>query len=148
MIELTDEECGRVLAEADTAYVACLADGEPYVTSMSFVVVDGAVCFRTGEGKRSHALDVDPRVCIVADVATDDGGWRSVIIWGEAEQIDGDRAAEVIAALLHKYRESGFEVSPSQHLPVKRPVYAVAPTRMTGRSSGSLLAPETHPGRF
>jgi nitroimidazol reductase NimA-like FMN-containing flavoprotein (pyridoxamine 5'-phosphate oxidase superfamily) len=148
MIELSQDECDRVLDQADTAYVACLADGEPYVTPMSFVLIDGAVCFRTGEGKRSRALATDPRVCIVADITTDDGGWRSVIIWGEAELVDGDREADVIAALLHKYGESGFEISATQHLPVKRPVYSVAATRMSGRSSGSLLSPETHPGRF
>lgn len=148
MIELTREECDRVLAEADTVYVACLANGEPYVTPMSFVVIDEAVCFRTGKGKRSDALEADPRVCIVADITTADGGWRSVIIWGEAERVDQDRETDVIAALLHKYGESGFEVSAAQHLPVERPVYAVTPERMSGRSSGSLLSPETHPGRF
>jgi nitroimidazol reductase NimA-like FMN-containing flavoprotein (pyridoxamine 5'-phosphate oxidase superfamily) len=148
MIELTAEECDLVLAEAETAYVACLADGEPYVTPMSFVVIDGAVCFRTGEGRRSAALGLDPRVCLVADVGTPDGGWRSVIVWGEAELVEDERAVDVIAALLHKYGESGFEVSASQHLPVNHPIYAVNPTRVTGRSSGSGLSPETHPGRF
>jgi nitroimidazol reductase NimA-like FMN-containing flavoprotein (pyridoxamine 5'-phosphate oxidase superfamily) len=148
MVDLTPSECEDVLADAATAYVACLADGEPYVTPMSFVLVDGAVCFRTGEGRRSEALDEDPRVCIVADIATEDGGWKSVIVWGEAEPIHGDREADVIAALLRKYGESGFEVAPMQHLPVNRPTYAVTPTRMSGRSSGSLLGPEARPGRF
>lgn len=148
MIELERDECERILREAPTAYVACISDGEPYVTPMSFAYVEGDILFRTREGKRTEALAADPRVCVVVDLATPTGGWESVIAWGEATPADDHTAAEAIAALIRKYGGSGFEVSSDQRLPVERPVYRIRLSRMSGRSSGAGLGPETHPGRL
>lgn len=149
MIELTLAQCERILAEEPTAFVACLSEGEPYVAPMSYVINGGDICFRTGRGRRTEALAVDPRVCVAVSRSADDGGWDSVILWGEARAVeDPDRESEIIADLLRKYGESGFEIAVNQHLPVDKPVYAVTPDRMSGRTSGGGLSPSTHPGRL
>jgi uncharacterized protein len=149
MIDLDAEQCMRVLEKASTAYVACLSEGEPYVTPMSYAIDDGELCFRTSIGRRTEALAEDPQVCVAVDETTDDGGWDSVLVWGKARRVsDEQREARIIAALLHKYGESGLQVSATQRLPIERPVYAVSIDRMSGRSSGGGLSPTTHPGRL
>jgi nitroimidazol reductase NimA-like FMN-containing flavoprotein (pyridoxamine 5'-phosphate oxidase superfamily) len=149
MIELTLEQCEQILAEEPTAFVACLSEGEPYVAPMSYVIDSGDVCFRTGRGRRTEALAANPRVCVAVSRSADDGSWQSVILWGEARLVeDPGRESEIIAGLLHKYGESGFEIAAGQHLPVEKPVYAVTPDRVSGRASGGGLSPSTHPGRL
>jgi len=148
MFDLSSEECLRLLEEGRVAHVACIADGEPYVTPMSYVVLDGRIHFRTALGRRVDALRRDPRLGISVAKLGDGGSWRSVVVRGHARFIEDARVEEeVIAALLRKYGDSPLAFSRPAVLPKARPVVAVDATEITGRSSGDLLGPALHPGR-
>jgi hypothetical protein len=148
MIDLTPEQCSRVLDEARVAHVACIADGEPYVTPMSFVILGGVLHFRTALGRRIDALRNDPRVSISVVRLGEGGSWHSVLIRGRARIIDDDRLeADVIAALVHKYGDSPLAFSRPALLPEERPVVAVDALETTGRASTDPLGPAIHPGR-
>lgn len=148
MADLTDEECLRLLDEGRVAHVACIADGEPYVTPISYVILDGRIHFRTALGRRIDALQRDPRLSISVVKLGDGGSWRSVIVSGRARIIEDPAIeADVISALIHKYGDSPLAFSRPAVLPKARPVVAVDASDMTGRTSSDPLGPGIHPGR-
>jgi nitroimidazol reductase NimA-like FMN-containing flavoprotein (pyridoxamine 5'-phosphate oxidase superfamily) len=149
MIELDERRCVAVLEETDTAHLACIADGEPYVTPMSFVMIDGVCYLRTAPGRRVTALRAEPRVCVEVSRPTAGDGWESVIFWGEAQLVDdAETKADVIAALIRKYRAPALAASITTVLPAEHPVIAVTPERLTGRASGGGFEANTNPGRL
>jgi nitroimidazol reductase NimA-like FMN-containing flavoprotein (pyridoxamine 5'-phosphate oxidase superfamily) len=107
-----------VLGCTRIAYLS-VTDGGPYVVPICFAseLPEGSeewgrVVFHTGEGRKSRALAVDPRVClaVVADVAFDQGPepcadafiYRSVLIEGSAvrleERVQREEALRLIVA--------------------------------------------------
>jgi nitroimidazol reductase NimA-like FMN-containing flavoprotein (pyridoxamine 5'-phosphate oxidase superfamily) len=149
MIELDEGHCRLILEEAPTAHLACVADGEPYVTPLSFVMIDGTCYLRTSEGRRLSALRQDPRVCVEVSRPTLGEGWESVVFWGEARLVDDlDTRAAVVAALIHKYREPVFSASITTVLPQEHPVIAIVPQRLSGRAAGGGFETNTRPGRL
>ncbi|HSM02911.1 MAG TPA: pyridoxamine 5'-phosphate oxidase family protein [Acidimicrobiia bacterium] len=148
MKDLTVDECLRLLDEGRVAHVACIAEGQPYVTPMSYVMLGGLIHFRTALGRRVDALRRDPRLSISVASLGEGGSWRSVLVAGLARIIEDPAVeADVIAALIHKYGESPLAFSRPAVLPKARPVVAVDPSETTGRASGDPLGPGIHPGR-
>ncbi len=152
MDELTREEATELLRSEMVAHVATAADGEPYVTPTSFVVIGDELCFRTGPGRRLDALAANPRVCIEASRTDEAGNWESVLMWGEARVVDDpNREADVVTALLEKYHdaaESLLSLSPARPFD-PQPVLVVVPlSEISGRTSGRGFSPRTRPGRL
>jgi nitroimidazol reductase NimA-like FMN-containing flavoprotein (pyridoxamine 5'-phosphate oxidase superfamily) len=113
-------EARDVLGYAQIAYLS-VTDGGPYVVPVCFAYDApqgsegwGRVVFHSGEGRKSRALAVDPRVClaVVADVAFDQGPepcadafiYRSVLAEGSAVRLD-DRAEreQALRLIVSKY---------------------------------------------
>jgi nitroimidazol reductase NimA-like FMN-containing flavoprotein (pyridoxamine 5'-phosphate oxidase superfamily) len=153
MEELDTHECEKLLDEGLVAHLATVAEGEPYVTPLSYVYMDGALYFRSGPGRRLDALRRHPRVCVeVSRFDTDTGDWESVLAWGYARLIeDPQLGSEVVARLFEKYRPvMGSAVRFSLFEPVAgfEALLEVRPERLSGRSSGKGLSPRTRPGRL
>ena len=150
MIDLEAHECDRILEEGYVAHIGVLVDGLPYVTPMSYVMIDGAIHFRTGPGVRVEALRAEPRCCVEITILREDDAWESVLFWGEARFIDDpNQRADVVAALLRKYHtESPLGSSSPAFLPKEHPIVAIEPQRVTGRASGRALGKQTRPGRL
>ena len=150
MIDLTPEECARVLEEGYVAHIGLISDGVPYVTPMSYVVVGDDVCFRTGPGRRVDALRADPRCCVEVTILRESDTWESVLFWGAARFIEEPGArADVVAAILRKYHtESPLGSSSPAFLPKEHPIIAITPEDVTGRASGRELGKQTRPGRL
>jgi nitroimidazol reductase NimA-like FMN-containing flavoprotein (pyridoxamine 5'-phosphate oxidase superfamily) len=150
MEDLTAEQCLKVLEEGTVAHLAVVSDGEPYVTPLSYVIIDGDLLFRTVPGRRIDALAADPHVCVEVTTTKEDGGWESIVFWGEARFVEDDRIhADVVAALLAKYHtESALGFSSPSVFPEERTLVAITPERMTGRASGEGFSAPTRPGRL
>ena len=150
MIELTTAQCEEILEAAQVAHVGVVDAGEPYVTPMSFVMVDGDLATRTGPGRRIDAMRTAPRVCVEVSRTRDDGGWESVVFWGAARFVeDPNIQADVVARLLAKYHsESAFSLSSNSVGPSQRHVIVVTPDKITGRASGSGFSATLKPGRL
>ena len=97
-------EARDVLESARIAHLA-VADGGPYVIPICFAYECpegseewGRIVFHTGEGRKSRALAMDPRVClaVVVDAAFDRGpgpcadafAYRSVLVEGSAIRLE------------------------------------------------------------
>lgn len=150
MIDLSPEEAQQVLEDGYFAHVACAVNDEPYVTPMSYAMIDGVFYFRTGEGRRTDVLRRNPSVCIEVTRLKEGNAWESAIFWGEAVFIDDlDTRASVVQALLQKYHdETPFASSSPSPLEEVLPIVSVAPERLTGRASGGGFGAKTRPGRL
>lgn len=151
MNDLTPERCRDLLSQATVGHLAVISDGDPYVSPISFVMLDEAICIRTGSGRRVEALRTNPRACFEVsafDEAT--GDWESVIVWGDAEFVeDNTRTREVIMAFLEKYRDVlGSPLNPGSVLPEQDVVIRIPIDRSAGRSSGSYFSVRSRPGRL
>ena len=154
MADLSPEQCARLLAASHVGHLGVVDGADPYVTPLSYALIDDRIYFRTGPGRRTDALRANPRACFEVsshDEAT--GEWESVIVWGEAEEVDDDHTIqEVIAALLAKYREALG--SPLSHgdagfaMANHDVIFAIPVDLVTGRSSGSYFGVRTRPGRL
>lgn len=151
MTELSPEGCWEVLRAGRVAHVAVVDGDEPYVTPLAYVVLAGAFLFRSAPGRRAAVMARGGRVCVEVTVLEDDGGWRSVVLWG-TPRLDDDpaRHAAVVAALLAKYpEETAAAFSSSASFPEERHVVEVVPDAMTGRSgSGQAGGSPVRPGRL
>jgi nitroimidazol reductase NimA-like FMN-containing flavoprotein (pyridoxamine 5'-phosphate oxidase superfamily) len=151
MNELSPERCETLLNRGMVGHLAVVSDGDPYVSPISYVVLEGAICLRTGRGRRVDALKANPKVCIeVSEVDDNTGAWESVIAWGEAEFVEEDsRARDIIAAILEKYRSVlGSPLSPGTVFPEPGVVVRVPLESVSGRESGGFFSARTRPGRL
>lgn len=151
MQDLTSDQARQLLSETMVAHLAVIDEGEPYVTPISFVVVDDAVCVRTEAGRRVDAVAASPRVCVEAsEFDVDSGNWQSVIVWGEAEVLEDDsETRDIVLALMDKYRSAiGSPLSPGGAFPGAGVIIRIPIERISGRSSGSFFSVRTRPGRL
>lgn len=153
MLNLTREECERLLDSVDVGHIAVISDGEPYVTPISFVRKADRLVMRTGWGKRMTALQRNPRASFeVSRVDPDTGDWESVVIRGVVSEVHDDVAeAEAVALLLEKYRRLIGPVTAwtvPELLPGTAVVLRLVIEEMTGRSSGTGISRSMRPGRL
>lgn len=151
MQDMSREEALAFLADQPVGHLAVVDDGEPYVTPISFVLLDDVLYFRTGPGRRLTVLRGAPRVCVEASAVTGEA-WDSAIIWGDAAIVE-DMAlrADVVTALLAKYREavaSVLVVGRGPSIGDDSVVVGVTIDAISGRSSGRDLEPRLRPGRL
>jgi uncharacterized protein len=126
----------ELLREAPFGHLAMVESGGPYVLPVNFAYVapldeaespgrlEGHIYFHTGAGRKTAALAEDPRVCMAftggvafeqGDSPCGDGfSFRSLLVWGEARQIESrERAEAALRWIVAKYdpgaRETAFE---------------------------------------
>jgi uncharacterized protein len=154
MDELSIEHCLEVLEDGWVGHLGVISEGEPYVAPISYLVVDGRVCFKTGPGRRAEAVRSSPRVCLeTSHVDHSTGYWESVVVWGDAGEITHPFEAQaVVSALLSKYRPvMGSPLSPGPNdVGLAEPdiLIALPIETIIGRSSGSFFHISTRPGRL
>lgn len=154
MDELSIERCLQILEDGWVGHLGVISGEEPYVAPISYVVVDGRICFKTGPGRRAEALRSSPRVCLeTSNLDRSTGQWESVVVWGNAEEITDDLEVQaVISALVSKYRPimgSPFSPGATDVGLVERDILMALPIEtITGRTSGSLFQIATRPGRL
>ncbi len=115
MRELTPDEIEEFLRGQRIARLGCHAGGETYVVPVIYAYGDGAVVTVTQEGRKVAMLRENPRVCVEIDEYDTDsrGSWRSVIAYGNAEELAGDEIQDALALLRERFaRTAGREAEP------------------------------------
>jgi len=115
MRELTPDEIDEFLLGQRIARLGCHAGGETFVVPLIYAYGDGAVVSVTQEGRKVAMLRENPRVCVEVDEYDTDGrgSWRSVIAYGNAEELAGDEIEPALALLRERFaRAAGREAAP------------------------------------
>jgi hypothetical protein len=108
MIEtLNEQEIESVLKERIMGHLGCHADGKTYVIPISYAYADGDIYIHTTEGTKITALRKNPRVCFQVDDRNNMGNWKSVIVWGEYQEITKEEE-----------RNAALKALIARHLPI------------------------------
>lgn len=94
---LNNEEIENILHHQVIGRVGCHANNTTYVVPVSFAYSGDCVYALTGEGMKIQFMRQNPQVCFEVEELTDPGNWKSVICWGEFEELTDD--AERMRAL-------------------------------------------------
>ena len=105
MRELERDEIEEFLLGQRIARLGCHTAGETYVVPVIYAYGDGAVVTVTQEGRKVAMLRENPRVCVEVDEYDTDGrgSWRSVIAYGNAEELAGDEIDTALALLRERF---------------------------------------------
>jgi nitroimidazol reductase NimA-like FMN-containing flavoprotein (pyridoxamine 5'-phosphate oxidase superfamily) len=106
LTEIDEETARRFLGENNVARLGCvLESGEPYIVPINYFYRDGAIYFHSTEGLKLAALRSNPKACVQVDETKNYFEWRSVIAFGEFEEIKDQSKREEIRQTLLKVFE-------------------------------------------
>lgn len=108
-------KAGELLAAAQTGFLALADEEGPYVVPISFAYDGEDIYFHGGEGKKSRALETEPRVCLAVtsnpelvkgdDPCSDNFRCDSVLVFGRVAGLESapekDAALRTIVAKYH-----------------------------------------------
>jgi nitroimidazol reductase NimA-like FMN-containing flavoprotein (pyridoxamine 5'-phosphate oxidase superfamily) len=115
MKTLSEDEGRALLSTRGIGRLGCVADGEPYVVPISYVFDEGSVYSHSLPGRKIEALRAHQRACLQVDDIKSEFEWRSVIAFGNFEEI---RAPSERRSILDKLLA---------RFPLLTPVESVAP---------------------
>lgn len=99
MRELLEEEARSLLKAAKVGRLGCVDNGEPYIVPINYLFDDDSIYSHSLPGRKLEALRAHPRACLQVDEIEDDFNWRSVIAYGNFEEI---RVASDRRSILNK----------------------------------------------
>jgi uncharacterized protein len=77
----------EVLNQEFIGRIGCHADGVTYIVPISYAYKDECIYGRTKEGMKVTMMRKNPKVCFEVAVMKDTANWKSVIAWGEFEEL-------------------------------------------------------------
>ena len=80
--------------------LGCIADEKPYVVPVNYFFDGKDIYIHSLPGKKINALRDNPRVCLQVDEISDAYHWRSVIAFGNYEEVFDEQARENILSKL------------------------------------------------
>jgi uncharacterized protein len=92
--KLTDTQIDQVLQAQCIGRIGCCTDEKVYVVPVTYVFQDGYIYAHSKEGMKLSYMRKNPKVCFQVDVMENMTSWRSVILWGEYEELKSEAARE------------------------------------------------------
>ena len=84
---LNDSQARELLQSARVGRLGCIANGEPYITPINYNFEDDCVYSHSLAGLKITALRKNPRACIQVDQVDGDLRWKSVLAFGNFEEL-------------------------------------------------------------
>lgn len=85
--KLNSNEIEELLKSQLIGRIGCHADGFTYVVPVSYAYDGDYVYVYTFDGLKMNIMRKNPKVCFEADDTTDLSDWKSVVAWGEFEEL-------------------------------------------------------------
>jgi nitroimidazol reductase NimA-like FMN-containing flavoprotein (pyridoxamine 5'-phosphate oxidase superfamily) len=109
IVTLDDARCREILERQRLCVVSVVDAEEPYAVPVFYGYDGESIYLGTSEGRKTRALDANPRIYIVVTETGPGDAWRSVAIAGRVQSVtDADarlRAIDVLVA--HNRRVRG-----------------------------------------
>jgi uncharacterized protein len=86
---LNREEIEQVLHHQLVGRIGCHAEGTTYIVPISYAYDGEYIYAHTHEGMKTDIMRKDPKVCFEVENMTNMANWKTVICWGEFEEITG-----------------------------------------------------------
>jgi len=116
--ELNKREIIDFLNNQFIGRIGCELDGEMYIVPINYVYEDNAIYAHSGEGKKIDMLRGNPRVCFQVDKIESMFKWKSIILWGTYEELEGEERQQVMQRLIHR-------IMPNTNDPGRDPSHAI-----------------------
>ena len=156
--QLTDKQIDHVLYSQIIGRIGCCSEGEMYIVPLTYVFDKGYIYAHSKEGLKVQLMRKNPKVCFEVDSVENMTNWRSVILWGEYEELRTEKeqkaAMEIMLDRLTPYMTSET-VRPSQALSrppklvekeFKAVAYRIRVLKRTGRYEKTTIGQiGTHP---
>ncbi len=88
--KLNDTQIEHVLQSQIIGHLACYANENLYLVPITYAYQQGYIYCQSKQGHKIDLMRKNPAVCFEVDQIENFRSWRSVIIWGEYERLEGD----------------------------------------------------------
>lgn len=142
---LTKDQMEHILRRQIVGRIGCCEGNEMYIVPVTFVYHQDYIYAHSKEGRKVQIMRQNPHVCFQVDSVDNLTNWRSVLLWGEYEELKGEKAQKagmkIMTDRLMPYLMSEA-VRPSHGLSrppaviergYKAVVYRIRISRMSGR---------------
>jgi nitroimidazol reductase NimA-like FMN-containing flavoprotein (pyridoxamine 5'-phosphate oxidase superfamily) len=85
--ELTDKQIDLILHSQMIGRIGCYANEKIHITPVTYVFHEGYLYAHSQDGHKVQTMRRNPKVCFQVDSIEDMRNWRSVILWGEYEEL-------------------------------------------------------------
>jgi len=85
--EMTEQECGAVLAGASLGRLGCSFNNQPYVVPVYFAYEPGYIYVLSTFGRKTEWMRANPKVCVEVEEIENESQWRSVIATGRYQEL-------------------------------------------------------------
>ena len=134
--ELSRAEIDDFLRGQRIARLGCHAGGVTYIVPLIYAYEDEALIAVTTEGRKTVMLRENPRVCVEVDEYDTDGkgSWRSVIAYGQSEELVGDAIEPALALLRERFARTAGRTAESRNLGPNVVVLRISLDELSGRA--------------
>ena len=102
--QMSEAEAAEVLRRNRVARLGCVVGGYPYVVPVGYLYDGRSAYSHSLPGQKIAALRADPRACLQVDEIEGDWDWRSVLAFGDYQEIAGEEErAHVLNGLLASF---------------------------------------------
>jgi nitroimidazol reductase NimA-like FMN-containing flavoprotein (pyridoxamine 5'-phosphate oxidase superfamily) len=141
---LNQEEIELVLHSQLLGRIGCHADNTTYIVPISYAYDGESVYAHTNEGLKIDLMRKNPNVCFEVENMSNMANWKSVICWGEFEELNhkADRynaLEKLLDRILPAFPSSTTKLSAAWPFPpsdidkIKGLVFRIRLTKKTGR---------------
>ncbi len=103
-VRLSEQESWRLLNEGSVGRLACIADGDPYITPINYYLEEGFAYSHSLPGLKILALRENGRACLQYDEIESDLSWRSVIAFGNYEELtEPNERKRILGKILSRF---------------------------------------------
>jgi len=143
ILEMRDDEMYDLLRRVGYGHLACSQDDQPYVVPIYFACDGKEIFIYTTEGKKSAAMDANPKVCLQVEEFLANSMWKSVVVIGKAKRIEDQIEREAAIDLIRQQNPSlmpALAIKWSNDWIRKNveAVYRIKISSMTGRMSSEV----------
>lgn len=137
--DLNRKEIEELLKNQFIGRLGCHLNGETYIVPINYVYQNNTIYAHSGEGKKLSILRENPRVCFQVDDIENMFKWKSAILWGTFEELQGEERQQVMQGLILRImpntneigRDPSHGISPEFHEHLV--VYKINIEEATGR---------------
>ena len=89
--KLSSAETDELLGKQIVGRIGCYYDNEIYVVPISYAYEDNTVYCHSFEGKKMTMMRKNSKICFQVDEMKDMANWKSVIAWGDFEELTDNK---------------------------------------------------------
>jgi nitroimidazol reductase NimA-like FMN-containing flavoprotein (pyridoxamine 5'-phosphate oxidase superfamily) len=110
---LDQSEINFIFESRNFGHLACHVKDDIYLVPISYVIDEGYIYSHSKPGKKIEMMRQNPNVCVQVEEVNNFFKWKSVIAWGDFEELQGDDAAIAMRMFTKKIEIKNHGAEPS-----------------------------------